>query len=148
MKAARPSSDNNYLEYMSDIKYMEKPEWVSWDEVCECIKAANVVNDKKGREFDHKQAGGALYEECSYPLLPIMKLLGIHYEGLSFYSKLENDVDIYTKGVLRYPKAACSFMVGLGVKTEGNLVISGTTGYAYVPALKRQNQLLDAYLKN
>ncbi len=90
--------------------------------------------DKNGREFDPNQAGGALYEEGSYPLLPIMKLLGIHYEGLNFYSKLENGVDIYTKGVLRYPKAICSFKVGLGVKTEGNLVISGTKGYAYVPA--------------
>ena len=41
---------------------------------------------------------------------------------------------MYTKGVFRYPHAVCSFKVGLGVKTEGNLVISGTKGYAYVPA--------------
>jgi hypothetical protein len=47
---------------------------------------------------------------------------------------MENDVDIYTKGVLRYSTAVCSFKLGLGVKTEGNLVISGTKGYAYVPA--------------
>ena len=45
---------------------------------------------------------------------------------------MENGVDIYTKGVMRYPKAVCSFKLGLGVKTEGNLVISGTKGYAYV----------------
>lgn len=90
--------------------------------------------DKNGREFDPVQAGGALFEEGSYPLLPIMKLLGINYLDLNLYSKIENGVDIYTKGVLRYPKAICSFKVGLGVKTEGNLVISGTKGYAYVPA--------------
>ena len=30
--------------------------------------------------------------------------------------------------------AVCSFQLGLGVKTEGNLVISGTKGYAYVPS--------------
>lgn len=90
--------------------------------------------DKNGREFDPAQAGGALYEEGSYPLLPIIKLLGINYLDLNLYSKIENGVDIYTKGVLRYPKAICSFKVGLGVKTEGNLVISGTKGYAYVPA--------------
>ena len=36
--------------------------------------------------------------------------------------------------MLRYPTAVCSFKLGLGVKTEGNLVISGTKGYAYVPA--------------
>lgn len=33
---------------MSEIQFMEKPDWVSWDEVCECIHNANVVNDKKG----------------------------------------------------------------------------------------------------
>lgn len=47
---------------------------------------------------------------------------------------MEKGVDIYTRGVFRYPKATCSFKVGLGVKTEGSLVISGTKGYAYVPA--------------
>ena len=47
---------------------------------------------------------------------------------------MKDGVDMYTKGVMRYPHAVCSFKVGLGVKTEGNLVISGTKGYAYVPA--------------
>lgn len=86
------------------------------------------------REFDPSQAGGSLYELGSYPLLPIIKLLGCKYENLNFYSRMKNGVDMYTKGVLRYTHAICSFKVGLGVKTEGNLVISGTKGYAYVPA--------------
>lgn len=90
--------------------------------------------DKSGREFDPKQAGGALYEQGSYPLLPIFKLLGINYEDLTLFSKVENDVDVYTRGVVRYSNATASFKVGLSVKTEGNLVISGTKGYAYVPA--------------
>ena len=47
---------------------------------------------------------------------------------------MENDVDIYTKGVIKYSGAIATFKLGLGVKTEGNLVISGTKGYAYVPA--------------
>ena len=90
--------------------------------------------DKSGREFDAKQAGGALFEQGSYPLLPIFRLLGINYEDLTLFSRMENGVDIYTRGVFRYDNATCSFKVGLGVKTEGNLVISGTKGYAYVPA--------------
>jgi predicted dehydrogenase len=90
--------------------------------------------DKHGREFDPLQSGGALFEEGSYPLLPIFKLMGINYENLNLYSRMENGVDIYTRGVFRYPNATCSFKVGLGVKTEGSLVISGTNGYAYVPA--------------
>ena len=53
---------------------------------------------------------------------------------LVFYSRMENGVDIYTKGVIHYSKAVCSFRLGLGVKTEGDLIVSGTHGYAYVPA--------------
>ena len=90
--------------------------------------------DNRGREFDATQAGGALYEQGSYPLLPIFKLMGINYESLNIYSRMDKGVDIYTHGVFKYPNAVCSFKVGLAVKTEGDLVISGTKGYAYVPA--------------
>lgn len=86
------------------------------------------------RELDPKQAGGSFYELGSYPLLPIVRLLGCQYENLNLYSRMKEGVDLYTKGVLRYPHAVCSFKVGLGVKTEGNLIISGTKGYAYVLA--------------
>lgn len=95
---------------------------------------SRLLPDKTRREFDAAQAGGSMYESGVYPLLPIFKLLGTDYKNLNIYSRMENGVDIYTKGVLRYPTAVCSFKLGLGVKTEGNLVISGTKGYAYVEA--------------
>lgn len=96
---------------------------------------SKLWNDQKTlREFDPEQAGGSLYELGSYPLLPIIRLLGCQYENVNLYSRMKDGVDMYTKGVMRYPHAVCSFKVGLGVKTEGNLVISGTKGYAYVPA--------------
>ena len=91
-------------------------------------------DDMSLREFDPKQAGGSLYELGSYTLLPIIKLMGCQYENLNIYSRMKDGVDMFTRGVFRYPHATCSFKVGLGVKTEGNLVISGTKGYAYVPA--------------
>lgn len=86
------------------------------------------------REFDPNQAGGSMYELGSYPLLPIVRLMGCNPDNLNIYSRFVDGVDMYTKGVFRYPNATSSFKVGLGVKTEGNLVISGTKGYAYVPA--------------
>ena len=96
---------------------------------------SKLLNDQKTlREFDPEQAGGSFYELGSYPLLPLVRLLGCQYEKLNLYCRMKDGVDMYTKGVLRYPHAVCSFKVGLGVKTEGNLVISGTKGYAYVPA--------------
>ena len=95
---------------------------------------SRLLPDRSRREFDPAQAGGSMYESAVYPLLPIFKILGTGYNDLNIYSRMENGVDIYTKGVMRYPKAVCSFKIGLGVKTEGNLVISGTKGYAYVEA--------------
>lgn len=103
-------------------------------EVVDIEASLSQLLDKNGREFDPKQAGGALFEQGSYPLLPIIKLMGCNYKNLNLYSRMENGIDIHTKGVFRYEHAVCSFKVGLGVKTEGNLVISGTKGYAYVPA--------------
>ena len=91
-------------------------------------------DDLSLREFDPAQAGGSIYELGSYPLLPIFKLAGINYQDINLYSRIQNGVDMYTKGVLLYDNMICTFKVGLGVKTEGNLVISGTKGYAYVPA--------------
>ena len=90
---------------------------------------------KLKRELDPAMSGGSLYEMGSYPLLPIVKLLGTEYKGINIYSRLnENGVDVYTRGIMRYEGAVASFQLGLGVKTEGNLVISGTQGYVYVPS--------------
>ncbi|MBR2429638.1 MAG: Gfo/Idh/MocA family oxidoreductase [Alistipes sp.] len=87
------------------------------------------------RELDPTMSGGSLYEMGSYPLLPIIRLMGTKYENINLYSRLNDDgVDVYTRGIIRFRSAVASFQLGLGVKTEGNLVISGTKGYAYVPS--------------
>lgn len=86
------------------------------------------------RELDAKQAGGAMTEHAPLTLLAIIKLLGIEWSDVSFHTKMEYGVDIYTQGAINYPHATSSFTLGIGVKTEGNLVISGTKGYIYVPA--------------
>lgn len=87
------------------------------------------------RELNPNEAGGSLYEMGSYPLLPILKLLGTNHENINIYSRRNgNGVDVYTRGIVRYHNAIASFQLGLGVKTEGNLIISGTQGYAYVPS--------------
>lgn len=95
---------------------------------------SKLWNNPALREFDATQAGGSMYELGSYPLLPIIRLLGTDFKNVSFYSRWKDGVDIYTKGTIHYDKALCTFKVGLGIKTEGNLIISGTKGYAYVPS--------------
>jgi len=86
------------------------------------------------RELDSTQAGGAMNEHAPLCLMAIVKLLGTDWRDVSFHTKKDNGVDIYTQGVINYPHATSSFTLGIGVKTEGNLVVSGTKGYVYVPA--------------
>lgn len=86
------------------------------------------------RELDSEQAGGAMNEHSSLTLMAIIKLLGKDFSYVDFHSKVENGVDVYTKVVINYPHATSSATLGIGVKTEGNLIVSGTKGYIYVPA--------------
>ena len=86
------------------------------------------------RELDPEQAGGSITELASLPLVSIIKILGSDYKNIHFFSRMNNGVDIFTKGIIVYDNAIASIKLGLGVKTEGNLVVSGTKGYAYVPA--------------
>lgn len=86
------------------------------------------------RELDSTQAGGAMTEHAPLCLMAIIKMLGTDWKDYSFHTKMEEGVDIYTKGDIYYPHATSSFTLGIGVKTEGNLVVSGTKGYVYAPA--------------
>lgn len=95
------------------------------------------VTNLTGEESDKLKSceyGGSMNENACFPLLPIFKFLGTEYKSFNFYSKIKNDVDIYTKAVFIYENAIASFQVGLGVKTEGSMTIAGTKGYVYVPA--------------
>lgn len=86
------------------------------------------------RELNADMAGGAMNEHAPLNLMAIIRLLGKDIIKVDFYSKVENGVDIYTKVNIEYPHATSSATLGIGVKTEGNLVVSGTKGYVYVPA--------------
>ena len=88
------------------------------------------------RGMRNNGAGGSVTELASYPLLAAFKLLGFEYEEIGFYSYFgqRDGVDLFTQIHLRYSGAIASGKVGLGVKSEGSLVISGTRGYIYVPA--------------
>lgn len=103
-------------------------------EIVEVNASVTTLTDESSDKLNKNHYGGSMNENACFPLLPIFKLLGTEYENINFYSKIKNDVDVFTKAVFRYPSAVASFQVGLGVKTEGNLVVSGTKGYAYVPA--------------
>ena len=70
-------------------------------------------------------------------LLPIFQLLGPDYKSKTITSSFidkEQHFDIFTKIAFIYDHAVASIKIGKGVKSEGELIISGTEGYVYVPA--------------
>lgn len=103
-------------------------------EVVEVRASISKLLPETTREFDVEQAGGCMTELSPLPLLSIIKILGKDYKASHFYSKIQNNVDVFTKGIISYSDAIATITLGLSVKTEGNLVISGTKGYVYVPA--------------
>lgn len=67
-------------------------------------------------------------------LLPIFNLFGTKYKSKTIMSHKESGYDVFTKIDFVYDHSVASLKVGSGVKSEGELIISGTKGYIYVPA--------------
>ncbi len=103
-------------------------------DIVEVNASVTTLTDESSDKLNSSRMGGSMSENACFPLLPIFKFFGMEYRNINFYSKMKNDVDMFTKAVFRYDHAVASFQVGLGVKTEGSMTIAGTKGYAYVPA--------------
>lgn len=95
-----------------------------------------LIKDKTLREYNSELGGGSLTELGSYPLFVITKLLGTNPVNVEFVTSIdkETNVDIMTKVILKYDSAIATANVGIGIKKEGQCIISGTEGYIYIPA--------------
>lgn len=88
------------------------------------------LTPKDLRERTDTEYGGGFTEFGSHTLLPIMKLMGTNYEEVRFDSILdENGIDLYTKASFKYKNGFALSKSGVGVKSEGQLIIAGTKGY-------------------
>ena len=78
-----------------------------------------------------------IYEWGPTALLPVLQILGTEYKDVRMtvrYADVEKKHDNFTKMDFTYASAVASIKIGNGVKSEGELVVSGTKGYLYVPA--------------
>lgn len=87
-----------------------------------------------------QSAWSSICEWGPIAMLPILQILGTNYEEKQIVSHLIKSpadtvkFDSFTKIDFLYPEAVASLKVGKGVKSEGELIVSGTKGYVYVPA--------------
>lgn len=75
-----------------------------------------------------------IYEWGPTALLPIFELLGSDLDARTVLFQTQEHADIFAKMDFISKDAVACAKVGDGVKSEGELIISGTKGYAYVPA--------------
>lgn len=87
------------------------------------------------RELTDRRYGGSFTELGSYCMLPILKLLGTDFQEIHFDSlNGENGLDLFTKVSLKYANGLATATCGLGVKSEGRLLVAGTKGYIVAEA--------------
>jgi len=87
------------------------------------------------RELTDRVYGGSFTELGSYVMLPILKLFGKEFTSIDFDAiHDESGLDLFTKVSLTYPAGIATATCGLGVKSEGRLLISGTKGYIVAEA--------------
>lgn len=93
------------------------------------------LENPESRELTDRSYGGSFTELGSYCLLPVIKLFGNEYQDIRFDTiRGDKGLDIFTKVSLAYPTGVATATCGLGVKSEGRLLISGTKGYVVAEA--------------
>lgn len=94
------------------------------------------LESPKSRELTDPEYGGSFTELGSYVMLPIIKLFGSNFKEVSFDTIDDPDtgLDLFTKAHFRCANGIGTATCGLGVKSEGKLLISGTKGYIVVEA--------------
>ena len=98
--------------------------------ICDVEACFTRLTGKDVRERTDTRYGGGFTEFGSHTLLPIMKLMGTEYKEVRFNSILDqNGIDLYTKTSFVYENGMALSKSGVGVKSEGQLLISGTKGY-------------------
>ena len=131
MDAIRTAYSMAYYRLLLLVKSGVIGQVVSIDSSCTSLRDTELEKD---------ELKGVWNSICSWgptAILPIFQILGVDYIQKQITSRLESEeimYDTFTKVTFVYPHAVASIKVGKGVKTEGELVISGTKGYIYVPA--------------
>lgn len=136
-------AQNNQLVYMEALKTAYCPGYKALIQIAESGRIGRIVEVEAAfsrltplntREYKDDDCNGSFLEFGSYTLLPVLTLLGCEYDDITFRTvRAQNGVDAYTKAFIEYKDEyidkTAIVKTGLGAKTEGQLVVTGTNGY-------------------
>ncbi|RHP26783.1 glycerol-3-phosphate cytidylyltransferase [Coprobacillus sp. AF34-1BH] len=123
MEAIKTAYATAYRRLLLLVKSGKIGDVISVDATCTSLQSKN--GDWPG-----------IYEWGPTALLPVLQILGTDCREFKIISHInkETNRDSFTKIDFLYDHSVASIKVGDGVKSEGELIISGTKAYAYVPA--------------
>jgi len=132
MEGIKTAYSTAYYRLLLLIKSGQIGKVVSVDATCTSLRKIDIENFE-----EVKITWNSICAWGPTALLPIFQILGTDYIKKSINSRFltgSKDFDTFTKIDFIYKDAVASIKVGNGVKSEGELIISGTNGYIYVPA--------------
>ncbi len=89
------------------------------------------------REWTDREFGGSMTEVGTYGCFAVLKVLGCEQMDIGFsVQRNRQGMDIFTKVFFEHRESGRTGLVkaGLGVKSEGELIVSGTRGYILAQA--------------
>ena len=130
--AVKTSFSTAYSRLLTLVKSGVIGEVVSVDATCTSLHSFNSKE-----KIDVEKTWSSIFAWGPTALLPVFNILGLDYTSKNIITKSMSDYpdfDLFTKIDFIYPTAVASIKVGKGIKSEGDLIISGTKGYIYVPS--------------
>lgn len=107
-------------------------EIVSVDSVCTSLRDGVSIEG-----VDLSKKWNSMCGWAPTALLPVFQILGTNYKQKFIFTKFldkKANMDAFTKIDFVYEGAVASIKVAKAAKSEGELIITGTKGYIYVPA--------------
>ena len=130
MEAVRTAYLTAYSRLLLLLKAGKIGRVVSVDATCTSLSTYGNFSNKSMK-------WGALEAWGPTAMLPVFQILGTDYfeiNSFSIPSEDEHAVDGFSKIDFKYKTSTATIKVGTCVKSESELIISGTKGYAYVPS--------------
>ncbi len=131
MEAVKTAYSTAYNRFILMVKNGLIGDAVSVDATCTSLR------DMQRENWSAEKSQNSICAWGPTAMLPVFQIFGTGYTGKSIVSRIidvAEKYDSYTRVSFVYSNAIASIQVGKGVKSEGELIVSGTKGYIYIPA--------------
>ena len=130
MSGIKTAYSTAYYRLLLMVKSGEIGDILSVETTCTSLNEISKI-----KKYQKNDVWSAMDAWGSTALMPIFQILGTDYVDNTIISKKIDDYfDLFTKMDFVYKNAVATVKIGKGVKSEGEMIISGTKGYVYVPA--------------